>query len=216
MSFLRGFLKTKHFRDSRGFSLIEILIVLAIVGLTVALLSQRIGKNEGREMRRDVRVFAAQLRELRNKARMRNSTYRLVINMPEDNKEKQSYWVESSSKNTLIIYDEEILKKRRESMSEEERKKNEDPSGFKEDGEVSKGGPQPLPNSLIFKSVEIASQKKEYTAGRVYIHFFPEGRVEEAVIHISDGDKLNWSLAIHPLTGRVDIINKEKKLKDIQ
>ncbi len=165
-------------------------------------------------MRRDVRVFAAQIRELRNKARMQNATFRLVINMPEDTKEKQSYWVESSGKNTLIIYDEDELKKRRDNLSEAE--KGKDPSGFEVDNAISKSGPQPLPNGLIFKSVEIAAQKKEYTAGRVYIHFFPEGRVEEAVIHISDGDKLNWSLAIHPLTGRVDLITKEKKLKDFQ
>ena len=201
-------------KNSKGFSLIEILIVLAIVGLTVALLSQRIGKNEGREMRRDVRIFAAQIRDLRNKARMRNATFRLVINMPEDTKEKQSYWVESSSRNALITYDQDELKKRRENLREED--KDKDPSGFETDKELSKGGPQPLSNGLIFKSVEIAAQKKEYTAGRVYIHFFPEGRVEEAVVHISDGDKLNWSLAIHPLTGRVDLINKEKKLKDFQ
>ena len=201
-------------KNSKGFSLIEILIVLAIVGLTVALLSQRIGKNEGREMRRDVRIFAAQIRDLRNKARMRNATFRLVINMPEDTKEKQSYWVESSSRNALITYDQDELKRRRENLREED--KDKDPSGFEADKELSKGGPQPLSNGLIFKSVEIAAQKKEYTAGRVYIHFFPEGRVEEAVVHISDGDKLNWSLAIHPRTGRVDLINKEKKLKDFQ
>jgi general secretion pathway protein H len=201
-------------KNSKGFSLIEILIVLAIVGVTVALLSQRIGKNDGREIRKAVRVFAAQVRDLRNKARMRNSTFRLVINMPENTSEKQTYWVESANKDTLIIYDEDELKRRRDALSEED--KGKDPSGFTEDQELSKGGPQPLPQGLLFKSVEIAAQKKEYTVGRVYIHFFPEGRVEESVIHISDGVKLNWSLAIHPLTGRVDIINKEKKLKDFQ
>ncbi|MBY0386110.1 type II secretion system GspH family protein [bacterium] len=212
MSFLKGFLKKKHFKTSKGFSLIEILIVLAIVSLTVALLSQRIGKNEGRKIRRDVRVFASQIRDLRNKARMRNSTYRLVINLPENGIEKQSYWVESTGKNFLVIYNEDELKKRKDALREGDK----DPNGFNVDSEVSKEGPQPLPDGLLFKSVEIAAQKKEYTSGRIYIHFFPEGRVEEAVIHITDGQKLHWSLAIHPLTGRVDLINKEKKLKDFQ
>lgn len=198
-------------KNSRGFSLIEILIVLAIAGLTVALLSQRIGK-DNRKIRRDVRIFAAQIRDLRNKARMRNSTYRLVINLPENSKEKQTYWVESTSKNFLVIYNEDELRKRKQNLKEGEK----DPSGFDVDREVSKDGAQPLPDGLQFKSVEIAAQKKEYTSGRVYIHFFPEGRVEEAVIHLNDGQKLNWSLAIHPLTGRVDLINKEKKLSELQ
>lgn len=198
-------------KNSRGFSLIEILIVLAIAGLTVALLSQRIGK-DNRKIRRDVRIFAAQIRDLRNKARMRNSTYRLVINLPESTTEKQTYWVESTGKNFLIIYDEDELRKRKQNLKEGEK----DPTGFDVDREVSKEGPQPLPEGLQFKSVEIAAQKKEYTTGRVYIHFFPEGRVEEAVIHLSDGKQMNWSLAIHPLTGRVDLITKEKKLSELQ
>lgn len=197
---------------SKGFSLIEILIVLAIVGVTVALLSSKIGK-DNRKIRRDVRVFASQIRDLRNKARMRNSTYRLVINMPEDIKEKQSYWVESTGKNFLVEYDEDVLKKKREALREGEK----DSSGFEMDSDVSREGPQPLSDGLLFKSVEIAAQKKEYTSGRIFIHFFPEGRVEEAVIHITDTKKtLHWSLAIHPLTGRVDLINKEKKLSELQ
>lgn len=198
-------------KSRNGFSLIEVLIVLAIAGLTVALLSQRIGKNEGREIRRNVRVFAAQIRELRNKARMRNATYRLVINLPESSNEKQTYWVESTTKKFFVTYDEEALKKQKEKLKEGP----SDPSGFEIDKDISKEGPQPLARGLVFKSIELAAQNKEFTSGRLYIHFFPEGRVEEAVIHLSDGQKLNWSLAIHPLTGRVDIINKDKKLKEL-
>ncbi len=198
-------------KNSRGFSLIEILIVLAIAGLTVALLSQRIGK-DNRKIRRDVRIFSAQIRDLRNKARMRNATYRLVINLPESTSEKQTYWVESTGKNYLVIYDEDELRRRKQNLKEGEK----DPTGFDVDREISKEGPQPLPEGLQFKSVEIAAQKKEYTTGRVFIHFFPEGRVEEAVIHLTDGKQMNWSLAIHPLTGRVDLITKEKKLNELQ
>ncbi len=205
-------MKTYRTSSTQGFSLIEILIVLAIVGLMVAVMSQSISKKDNRKIRRDVRVFSAQIRDLRNKARMRNLTYRLVINLPEDSKEKQTYWVESTSKRFLVTYDEERIKKEKESL----RDGDKDPSGFDMDNEVSKEGATPLPDGLFFKSVEIAAQKKEYSSGRIFIHFFPEGRVEEAVIHLTDGQQLNWSLAIHPLTGRVDIINKEKKLNDLQ
>lgn len=198
--------------SSRGFSLIEVLIVLAIIGLMVAILSQSISKKDNRKIRRDVRIFAAQVRDLRNKARMRNLTYRLVINLPENDKEKQTYWVESTSKRFLVTYDEERIKKEKDSLREGEK----DPSGFEMDHEVSKDGAVPLPDGLLFKSVEIAAQKKDYSSGRIFIHFFPEGRVEEAVIHLTDGQQLNWSLAIHPLTGRVDIIHQEKKMNELQ
>ena len=198
--------------STQGFSLIEILIVLAIIGLMVSILSQSISKKDNRKIRRDVRIFAAEIRDLRNKARMRNLTYRMVINLPENDKEKQTYWVESTSKHFLVTYDEDRIRKEKESLREGEK----DSSGFDMDGEVSKEGAKPLPEGLLFKSVEIAAQKKDYSSGCIYIHFFPEGRVEEAVIHLTDGQLLNWSLAIHPLTGLVDIINKEKKMNELQ
>jgi len=204
-------------RKDSGFSLIEIMVVLGLVGILVAAISSRINKNTNRAIRRDVRVFAASLRDLRNHARMRNLTYCLVINMPEKKDEKQTYWIESTGKHFLVTYDEEALKKLKEEAEAQKEgdKPPPDPGGFEIDGEMSKGGPQQLPDGLFFESVEIAALKKEFTSGRIYVHFFPEGRVEEAVLHIGNRDKLHWSLAIHPLTGHVDIISKEKKEKDM-
>jgi prepilin-type N-terminal cleavage/methylation domain-containing protein len=197
-------------RQQRGFSLIEILIVLGLVALLVTTFAAKIGKSN-RSMKRDVRYFAASMKDLRNKARMRNITYRLVINLPENKSERQSYWVETTSKRFLVTYDEDEIKKQKENLKEGD----PDPSGFDVDKELSPKGPQPLPDGLFFSSVEIAAQQKEFTAGRLYIHFFPEGRVEEVAVHLTDGKTLQWTLAIHPLTGRVDIIDGDKKLKDI-
>lgn len=199
-------------RHNSGFSLLEILIVLGIVGVLVASISSRITKSENREIRKNVRTFSTTLRDLRNKARMRSYTYRLVINMPESKEEKQAFWIESTGKNYLVTYDEDALKKKQEELKEGA----PDPSGFEIDAELSKEGPKPLPEGLYFESVELAAQKKEYTSGRIYIHFFPEGRVEEAIVHLGNRDKLHWSLAIHPLTGQVEMYSRDQKLKDSQ
>jgi prepilin-type N-terminal cleavage/methylation domain-containing protein len=199
-------------RREAGFSLIEIMIVLALVATLVTVISSKINRNDNRAIRKNIHAFSSQVRDLRNKARMRNLTYRLVINLPENEDEQQSYWVESTGKQFLVTYDEDALKKQKDEIKEGKK----DPSGFEIDSEISKNGPQPLPKGLYFESVEILAQKKEYTSGRIYIHFFPEGRVEEAVIHITNRDKLHWSLAIHPLTGQVDLIDHNKKLKDMK
>lgn len=195
---------------SPGFSLIEILIVLAIIGGIVAVMSSKIVKTD-RHTKNEVRHFAASLKDLRNKARMRNRTYRLVINLPDNQREKQAYWVESTSQKFLVTYDEDELEKQKK-----ERKEGDpEPGGFEVDKEISGDKPKSLPDGLYFSGIEIATQQKEFTAGRIYIHFFPEGRVEEAAIHITNRDKLNWTLAINPVTGRVDIITKDTKLRDL-
>lgn len=198
-------------RSQNGFSLIEIMIVLGIIGGIVALMASKITSNSDRTLRKEVRYFAASIKDLRNKARMRNRTYRLVINLPENQREKQVYWIESTSQKFLVTYDEDELKKQKEDRKEGD----PEPGGFEVDRELSGNEPKSLPDNLFFAGVEVAAQQKEFTAGRVYIHFFPEGRVEEAAIHITNRDKLHWTLAIHPITGRVDIVTKDTKLKDL-
>lgn len=198
-------------RQNKGFSLIEIMIVLGLIGLLVATMASKITKSSDRALRREVRHFAAGLKDLRNKARSRGITYRFVINLPENPKEKQTYWVESTSKKFLVTYDEDTLKKQKDDLKEGD----PDPSGFEPDKELSGKGPKTLPEGLFFSSIEIAAQKKEFTAGRLFVHFFPEGRVEEAAIHITNRQQLHWTLVTHPLTGRVDIMTKDTKLKDL-
>lgn len=202
-------------KNRQGFSLIEIMIVLGLIGLLVATMASKITKSSDRELRREVRHLAGTIKDLRNKARMRNITYRLVINLPDNPKEKQAYWIESTTKKFLVTYDEDELKKKKEELEQAIKDGKGDLSGFEIDKELSGKEPKYLPDGLYFSSVEIAAQQKEFTAGRLFIHFFPEGRVEEAAIHITNKDKLHWTLAIHPLTGRVDILTKNTKLKDL-
>lgn len=202
-------------KNHKGFSLIEIMVVLGIIALLVATMASKITKSTDRALRREVRHFAGTIKDLRNKARMRNITYRLVINLPDNPKEKQAYWVESTSKKFLVTYDEDEIKKKKEEQEQAIKDGTGDPTGFEIDKELSGKEPKTLPDGLYFASVEMAAQQKEFTAGRLFIHFFPEGRVEEAAIHITNKDKLNWTLAIHPLTGRVDVITKDTKLKDL-
>ena len=73
-----------------------------------------------------------------------------------------------------------------------------------------------MPNGFEITKVEYARGEEVIDSGMAYVHFLPEGLVEETAIHLSADDKLKWTIAIHPVTGRVDIYTSEISLKEIK
>jgi len=49
------------------------------------------------------------------------------------------------------------------------------------------------------------ADRGEVESGVAVIHFFPNGFIEPATLHLSDGDRNNLTLQINPLTGEVRI-----------
>ena len=199
---------SKSMLSKKGFTLIEIMIVLAIIGAVVAVAMPRMIKKEG-----NVKVVTRKIltlsKEIRTKARLNNSTYRLVIKM-EDQKQ-HTYWIEKS--NGPVAVDPEAYEKERE----ESKDKPEDapPPQYQVDKSITKN-PLELPAPLRFASVETINMKSPVTSGTAYIHYFPEGFVEAAALQITDGNKMTWTLVFNPLTGQADIVEKAQGLKDLQ
>ncbi|UOF02333.1 pilus assembly FimT family protein [Bdellovibrio reynosensis] len=193
-------------RSNRGFTLIEIMIVLAILAALIVVGAPRLLRKEG-NIKNVARSFIVLSKEVRNKARLTNSTYRIVINMdPQDEK----YWVERASGPQPV--DPEAYEKAQEKS--EDKDEDAPPPLFQIDKSIGKE--KTLPRGLRFGSVETINMKSPMTSGTAYVHFFPEGFVEAAAIQITDGNKLTWTLVFNPLTGQADIIEKAQSLKDIQ
>ena len=83
--------------NKKGLSLVEIMVVLAIVGIFVTFGARKL-INNSTQMKSSVRQFAVMVKKLRTRARVRNKTYRIVFDLPEDKNKEQSYWVESTEK----------------------------------------------------------------------------------------------------------------------
>lgn len=187
--------------NKKGFTLVEILIVLAIMGAIVALGLGRVRKRDN-DIKQVAREFYVLGKEVRNQARLKNSTFRLVFDLNEG---EQKYWAESAQGFQGRVDEEEISK-----LREEERP----PELFQKDTSVLKKD-KTLPKGLFFKSIENLD-KPPTQLGRAYIYFFSNGFVETAAIQITDRAKINWTVIFHPLTGQADIIPEEKNLKDVQ
>ncbi len=193
---------TLDLKANKGFTLIEIMIVLVIMGVIVAMGLGRVRKKEN-DIKKTAREFYILGKEIRNQARLKSATFRLVLNLDEG---EQTYWVESAQgfQGRLAEKDlEEIAK-----LDPEEKPKEV----FEEDKSVLKKK-KSLPEGLFFKSVENLDGEPR-TTGTATVYFFPNGFVETTALQITDRKKITWTLIYQPLTGQADIISDERSLRD--
>ncbi|WP_413561112.1 Tfp pilus assembly protein FimT/FimU [Bdellovibrio sp. HCB209] len=197
-------------RNRRGMTLIEVMIVLAIVAGLIVVGAPRLFKKQN-NIKATARQFMVLSRTVRNKARIYNSTYRIVLNIDGDN--AGTYWVERA--NGPIPIDPDAAEKERERQKSKFKDEDGPPPAYAIDNSVIKKEAK-LPDGFRFAEVETLTSKEPLTSGTAYIHFFPEGFVEASSIQITDGNKLTWTLVFNPLTGQADIIEKAQSLKDIK
>lgn len=200
-------------KNNRGFSLIEISIVILIIGglLAIALPKMSFNKIDTKKVIREITVSA---KEVRNRAKLYGTTYRLAFRLDADN---QSYWVEKSTSVTYI--DKVALEKARDeakdSFRKDENQEGKVPPQFQPDATVFKKE-QTLPRGYSFKLIESGARNVTYSDGMAYIHFFPQGFIETALIQIEDPKKNIWSITFNPITGQAAILPEAKLLKDLE
>ena len=200
-------------KNNRGFSLIEISIVILIIGglLAIALPKMSFGKVDTKKV---IRELTNSAKEVRNRAKLYGTTYRLAFRLDADN---QAYWVEKST--TVTYIDKAALEKAREdaksAFRKDEKEEGKAPSPFQPDSSFFKKE-QTLPRNYTFKLIESGSQNVTYSDGMAYIHFFPQGFIEAAMIQIEDPKKNIWSITFNPITGQAAIMTEAKLLKDLE
>lgn len=192
-------------KSQRGFTLIEVMIVLAIIAGVVVLGAPRLFK-QNTNIKSVVRNLSVLTKETRNRARLSNTTYRIAFSIKLDESE---YWVEKSSGPKPI--DLEALKN---PPREEDKDENAPPPPFTPDTSLMKK-PKALPSGINLVSVESINISEPIKEGLAYIHFSPEGFVEASAVQISNAQNQIWTLVINPITGQADIVEKAVGLKDL-
>jgi general secretion pathway protein H len=199
----RGF-TLSTIRAQRGFTLFEVLVVIGIIAavIGIGLPVFRKPENNAKQIIREMSVLS---REVRHYARLKRSTYRIVIEMGAESK----YWVEAASGQAKILSEEDL--KKFNDLPEDQKPK----SAFqKVDKPLKKE--KILPKEIFFTKFETINRKEPITTGTVYIHFSPEGLVEQSALQIGNGKNLTWTLLFNPLTGHADLVDKALSLRDVK
>lgn len=177
-------------KGAKGFTLLEVMIVVALLAAITGVVLPSF-TNSNSKIKSEIRRLSTLTRQVRNVAKLKNQTFRIAFDLKQASsteRELQQYWIESPSQNS--------------------------PSGFAPDTSILKK-PSTLSYGVQFEDIEITHLEEAVTEGLVYIHFFATGMTEEAAIHLSAKEN-RWTLAVHPLTGKSDIIANYVALKDLK
>jgi len=156
----------------RGFTLLELGIVLLLLGLILTLSLPRIREMIGpQDLPSAIRGLIGTIRYAQSQAAMTKQKYRLNLALRENR-----YWLSVEG----------------------------NPGKFlREEGSLGKD--QSLPRGVRFMGF-LHPLRGKVQDGRVSIEFSPTGWVEECTIHLRQGEKEIFTLFIHPLGGKVEVL----------
>lgn len=191
-----------------GFSLLEIIIVLAIIGAILGIALPRL-LDKKQDTRKVFRDFVIAGKDIRNRAKLAGVSYRLAFRLEKD---QQTWWVEKATK--AVLLDKTKLEALRESAKSTFKDEEKPTSDFTPDASIFKKE-QTLPDGFRFIHIESGPQELIATEGIAYIHFFAQGMIEPSAIQIEDAKKNVWTLVFNPITGQSDVIPEAKTLRDL-
>lgn len=190
-------------RGERGLTLLELIIVIGVLVMMLGLGLNGLSGLSSTQLRTQTNRLAAAVRHVYNRSVATGLYMRLVLDVSSD-----SYWVEASPTPVFINpkrdpdedeQDDESSAKVDPDDPEAKRKAKARPR-FQMDDVIDK---VTMERGIKIDSVLIGGRDFPVNGGKAYVHFFPNGYAEPAMIYTSDGEESFYTLVVNPLTGKV-------------
>ncbi len=184
-------------RTDPAFTLIELMIVLAVIGLLAAAAGPALGGITGANARTGAGELAGTMRWLFDSSSVRHATCRLALDPAE-----RTFWAECAPGRTTIQRDPEKEAAKAEAKADEAAAAGA-PAGFApfENPVVRK---RELPGAATFEAIRVDGRDALKEGRTAYVHFFPGGRAQAARVTIADGDHV-YTIRLEPYTGRARV-----------
>lgn len=188
---------TVQVSTARGFSLIEVMIVIALVALISAVTIPSLTGVFRTSTESFARRLSLQLREARDRAMLQDKLLRLRVNL-----DSQEYWLEEAPSNYLLPKNGAA---RGDSALEKEEAEKKETAAFRQVTEIT-GDKQKVPKGL--KIVEIISprRKEPFREGTADVYFYNNGSTDGATLHFETDEKVRQAVQLHPVTGQSKLI----------
>jgi prepilin-type N-terminal cleavage/methylation domain-containing protein len=196
------------FKHIRGFTLIEIMMVMAVVALIMGFILPQMGIISSYNLKSAAQTIAGMIRVSYDRAAIKNRQYRLVFDFEEN-----TVWSEYLLPEETTVSEAEDTEK--EEVSEEKEdaeKKNQEESESQvvalgtyeiEDSELLER--YSLPSGVKLAGLESTHNATEVKSGQDFIVFLPNGFAEKSHIHLAGAGDTVFTLEVNPVTGNTKV-----------
>ena len=197
----------------RGFTLIEVLITVAVIGVMALAAAPAVNAFTGANARSSAAEIAGAYRYLFDTAALRHQTCRMVLDM-----DHQEWWAECTEsgpgnrrrqpvmgKDGLAEDDDAALAKGFSDEPDADKRRFLARARFAEfkDRQVGK---RKLKGGSAFEKIWTPRQRDPQTKGKAYVYFYPQGQGDRAQIPVADGGNA-YTVVTQPLTGRARVVS---------
>jgi general secretion pathway protein H len=216
---------------ARGITLIEMLVVLALIALFAAVVIAGSGQLSGARLRKGAAMLNAAIRVAFIRATVMSRSVRLVMDF-----EKNAIWLEEADQPMLVgSHDptggaEAVTAAEKAALAESERiikGPGQARPAFHavgmglvpstEEKDRKDRNEYNLPSGIKFREVQSTHDDEPRTSDRAYLYFWPGGMTERASIVIKAGDEnddaKSMTVVVSPLTGSTQIMSGAVALK---